>query len=163
MENLTYPVLVGIVVPWLVALMTNDAMSSTKKRWVTIFITVAVSALVALGVALYYGAFNAEEIVKFIGVVFAVMQIVYSAFKERGIDALRAKTNKLVLPEPATTEQISEGMDTLLGTIAPTVEATTVVTPLATSVITDKIVEEDPTDLVPFDSESFYNDRKTQD
>ena len=162
MENLTYPVLVGIVVPWLVALMTNDAMSSTKKRWVTIFITVAVSALVALGVALYYGVFNAEEIVKFIGVVFGVVAVVYATFKDHGIDWLRAKTNKIVLPEPATQDQIAEGTETILGTIIPTTAATTVVGPLSTSIVPDLIVEEEDADLVPFAEEAFYNDRKTE-
>lgn len=98
METLTFPILVGIAVPWLVALMTNDAMTSDKKRWITIFVTIFASLLVALGVALEYGMFNAEEIVQFIGVVFGVVAIVYAAFKNHGIDALRAKANKIVLP-----------------------------------------------------------------
>ena len=59
METLTFPILVGIAVPWLVALLTNDAMSSNKKRWVTIFITILIGLLAALGVAMYYDVFNA--------------------------------------------------------------------------------------------------------
>lgn len=172
-ETLTFPVLVGIAVPWLVALVTNDAMTSTKKRWITIFVTIGVGLLAALGVAMQYEVLNAEEIAKFIGVVFGVVSIIYAAFKDHGIDWLRAQTNKIVLPEPAPETAVIETVEKSTGsvvalknedtdTVVATVEEVGGILEVSVSpradITPDEVLVYASDDLIPADEEEFYNE-----
>ena len=109
--ELTFPALIGIVVPWLVALVTNEGMSSTKKRWITIFVSIVSGLLVALGVANYYGVLNAEEIIKMVGVTMGMVSIVYAAFRNNGIKILSDKTSRIHLPEAPAEEEITKPLE----------------------------------------------------
>lgn len=88
-EELTIATVAGAVAPWVVAVLRSPGM----RPWVVRVIAIALpAALTVLGVGMSQGWTGTREVAAFVMVSVGVMQTVYTAFKDAGVDALDALT-----------------------------------------------------------------------